>query len=663
MIGRKPFLFAWLGSTAVGLAGAPDARAEVRVAAPVGAHMVIQRGRPVRLWGTAAAGESIRVALAAQSASTVADAAGRWKIALPALTAGGPFELTIDGSNRLRFGDVWVGEVWLASGQSNMELPLSRSTGAHDAVEGGCAGLRLYTVERSTAAAPQSQGKGAWQICDPETASAFSAVAFHFGREIHRTLGVPVGLIQAAWGGTPAEAWTPRDALVASPTLEPMVDALDRAISDPQVKAEAARKLRDWEAHNFYRDTGNRGEVLGYARPARSVAGWTKMQLPQRWEDAGLAIDGAVWFRREVVVPDDWAGADLDLSLGPLDDFDVTYWNGERVGETGAETPEYYAVPRRYPVPGRLVHAGRNVVAVRVFDHYGSGGFAGSAGQMTLGRKDGGASLPLAGTWLYKIERRLPPIVADFNSRPVVPGVDDSNSPTVIWNAMLAPLATVPLAGVIWYQGESNVVHAAQYRTLFPTMIRAWRAAWGAPALPFVFVQLPNFDDGATAPVPGASAWAELREAQAMALQLPKTAMAVTLDIGESRNLHPRNKQEVGRRLALGALQVAYGKDVIAVGPTFRSASREGAALRVRFDAVAGGLTTIDGAPPRGFVVAGADRTWHPAEAKIEGAAVVVSSPEVADPVAVRYGWGNDPVNTLRSQADLPAAPFRTDDW
>ena len=300
---------------------------------------------------------------------------------------------------------------------------------------------------------------------------------------------------------------------------------------------------------------------------------------------------------------------------------------------------------------------------MRVFDHYGSGGFAGSPGQMTLGRKDGAARCRSAGTWLYKIERRLPPIVADFNSRPVVPGVDDSNSPTVIWNAMLAPLATVPLAGVIWYQGESNVAHAAQYRTLFPTMIRAWRAAWGAPALPFVFVQLPNFDDRATAPVPGASAWAELREAQAMALQLPKTAMAVTLDIGESRNLHPRNKQEVGRRLALGALEVAYGKDVIAAGPTFRSASREGAALRVRFDAVAAGLTTIDGAPPRGFVVAGADRTWHPAEAKIEGAAVLVASPEVADPVAVRYGWGNDPVNTLRSQADLPAAPFRTDDW
>ena len=663
MIGRRLFLFAWLASTAVGLAGAPIVRAEVQVAAPVGEHMVIQRGQPVRLWGTAAAGESIRVSVAGRTASTRADATDHWAIALPALATGGPFVLTIDGSNRLSFRDVWVGEVWLASGQSNMELPLSRSTGAHDAVGGGCAGLRLYTVDRSTAAAPQTRGKGAWQICDPQTAAAFSAVAFHFGREIHRTLGVPVGLIQAAWSGTPAEAWTPRDALEASPTLKPMVDAFDRAMADPRVKAEAARKLADWEAHNFYRDTGNRGEALGYARPGRSTAGWPKMELPQRWEDAGLAIDGAVWFRREVVLPDDWAGADLDLSLGPLDDFDVTYWNGERVGETGAETPEYYAVPRRYPVPAKLAHAGRNVISVRVFDHYGSGGFAGSPGQMTLGRKDGGATLPLSGAWLYKIERRLTPIVADFNSRPLVPGVDDSNSPSVIWNGMLAPLATVPLAGVIWYQGESNVVHAAQYRTLFPTMVRAWRAAWGAPALPFIFVQLPNFDDGLAAPLLGVSAWADLREAQALALELPKTAMAVTLDIGEGRNLHPKNKQEVGRRLALGALKVAYGKDVIAAGPTFRSASREGAALRVRFGDVAGGLMTIDGEPPRSFIVAGADRIWHPAAAQIDGDAVLVSSPDVADPVAVRYGWANDPVNTLRSEADLPAAPFRTDDW
>ena len=639
--------------------------AEVKVGPLIGDHMVVERGRPVRLVGTAAPGEAVTATLGAARASTKADVEGRWKLALPPLAAGGPFVLRIAGSNTLSFTDVWAGEVWVAAGQSNMEITLARSRGGDDAVAAGCPGIRLFTIAHVAAATPKSDLGGRWRTCDAATAASFSAVAFHFGRQIHRALGVPVGLIQASWGGTPAEAWTPREALLAEPSLKPMVDAFDLSMRDPARREQFARDLAAWEATNFYQDTGNQGERLGYARPTMDTSGWPTMDLPKLWESAGLQIDGAVWFRREVAVPGEWAGSDLALSLGAIDDFDVTYWNGVRVGATGSETPEYWSAPRRYTVPGRLVQAGRNVIAVRVFDHVGSGGFAGTRGDLTVrAASSDGPALALAGTWLYKVERGLKPGNADFNSRPKLLGPDDPTSPTVLWNGMMAPLAKLPIAGVIWYQGESNAERARQYRTLFPVMIRAWREAWGAPMLPFLFVQLPNLEG----PVGnqralGEGTWADLREAQALALREPNTAMAVTLDIGEPQDVHPREKQEVGRRLALGALKTAYQRDVLSSGPTFLGVLRVNAVMRVRFANLAGGLTTVDDAPPRGFLIAGADRVWRAAEARIEGEAVLVSSPEVPVPVAVRYGWGDNPPNTLRNQVDLPAAPFRTDDW
>ena len=649
---------------ALALAGAGVARAEVKVDALVGDHMVVQRDRPVRLAGTAAPGEAVTATVAAAKASTKADASGRWALTLPALAAGGPYMIRIRGANAVTLGDVWAGEVWFAAGQSNMELPLQRTKGGADAAALGCSGIHLFTVTATPAAKPATHVGGEWRRCDAAVAAGFSAAAFHFARDLHRTLGVPVGVVQATVGGTPAEAWTPREALRAEPTLAPLVEALDRTMTDTAMRAELAKKVAAWEAKNFQQDTGNRGEKLGWAKAGGGR--WQTMAIPQLWESAGLNVDGAIWFRREITVPEAWLGAELALSLGAIDDFDVTYWNGERVGATGAETPAYWSAPRKYVVPGRLVKAGRNVIAVRVFDHFGGGGFAGSAAQMSLRRTtalEGEAPLPLGGAWSYKVERKLAPIVADWSTRPKVLGPEEPASPTVLWNAMVAPLAGLPVAGVIWYQGESNADRAAQYRTLFPLMIRAWRAAWGDPKLPFLFVQLPNFDETPKAPPPGEGTWAELREAQALALREPRTAMAVTLDIGEAKDVHPREKQEVGRRLALAALRLVYGRDVIAFGPTFAAAVRDGATIKVRFTNVASGLTTSDGEPPKGFLIAGADRVWKPADARIEGGAVVVSNAAVTEPVAVRYGWANAPAATLRNQADLPAAPFRSDDW
>ena len=659
--------------------GAPAmARAEVHVSPLIGDHMVLQRGQPIRLAGTAEPGETVSVSLMrgpptvgktkpSGSYTTKADATKHWVVVLPAQRAGGPYALTIEASNRLLFSDIWLGDVWLASGQSNMEMMLHASAGGELATATGCEGMRLFVVRHAQALNPKPDVQGSWSACTPATAAAFSAVAFHFGRELQRTLGVPIGIIQSAWAGTPAEAWTSRTALLSQPTLARLVNEFDAVVNNPARQQALQQRLREWEAKSFVQDEGNRGEGQGFARqPITPAAGWATMSIPQVWEKTGLLIDGAVWFRRDVLVPPSWAGKDLTVALGALDDYDVTYWNGERVGAIGSETPEFWSVQRKYTIPARRVRSGRNTIAVRIFDRGGDGGFAGAPEHLFVSPVVNPAeTISLAGPWNYKVERRVAQVAVDWHSKPRLIGVDDPGSPTVLYNAMIAPLTATPIAGVIWYQGESNIERAAEYRTLFPSMIRTWRKAWGTPTLPFLFVQLPNFTgspEDQKLPL-GSSPWAELREAQTVALMQPKVGMAVTLDIGESSNIHPRNKQEVGRRLALAALRTAYARDAIASGPTFVAAAAEGSAMRVRFNVSNGGLGTTDGAPPQGFIIAGGNRVWHRGNAQIENDTVVVSSPDVPAPVAVRYGWANDPVATLMNLAALPAAPFRSDSW
>jgi sialate O-acetylesterase len=652
------------------------AYANVQLRGIIGDQMVMQRDRPIELHGVAAPREVVSAILspaalgaaagAAEARATVrADARGQWLLTLPAHPAGGPYSLLVEGQNRLAFSDIWFGEVWLASGQSNMEMALHRSLGADLATRSDCAGLRLFTIAHDTALEPATRVRGTWSMCNSREVTGFSAIAFYFGRELQRALGVPIGLIQSAWGGTPAQSWTPRAALLAQPGLAPLVHDFERAVHDPDVRAKYQQTLNDWEIKTFVHDDANRGEALGFARPDASLNGWSTMAVPQFWERAGLNIDGATWFRREVDLPPSFEGQDLTLSLGALDDFDVTYFNGERVGATGVETPQFWSFQRQYRVDARLVRRGRNVIAVRVFDRGGDGGFAGPPDQLFVKPVHGLAAIALTGDWRYRVERGVPPVTIDWNLRPALQDASDPTSPTVLWNAMLAPFAGMPLAGVIWYQGESDVGRASQYRTLFPTMIRAWRDAWAQPTLPFLFVQLPNYGGvpQARATPLGQSSWADLREAQTSALRLPHTAMAVAIDVGDSNDIHPRNKYEVARRLALLALRDVYRQNVLASGPVFRALVRDGQALRVRFASVNGGLRSNSGSKVQGFLIAGADRVWQPAEAFIEGDAVVVSSAQVASPVAVRYAWADDPTATLRDAADLPAAPFRTDAW
>ncbi|HJY28588.1 MAG TPA: sialate O-acetylesterase [Pyrinomonadaceae bacterium] len=635
------------------------ANGEVRLPAIISDNMVLQQGVKVRIWGNAKPSERVTVTLKDKSASTVADAQGRWQAWLDPSKAGGPFELTVKGDNVVTIKNVLVGEVWLCSGQSNMEWPLVNTTGGAETVaQANYPEIRLFTVTKNTSSTPLADVEGHWLITTPDDAAHFSAVGYFFGRELYQQLKVPIGLIHSSWGGTPAEAWTRHDALLSSPELKPILDKYESSLNAlPQAKEAYARALAAWEEKNLYIDGGNKGEALGYADPATSTADWSRMDLPKQFETAGLLIDGAVWFRKDVELPASWSGKDLVLNLPPIDDQDVTYFNGTKVGSTGRDTPNSYMVPRKYVVPGSLVRAGRNVIAVRVFDSAGEGGFS-RGGAFSIGPTES-EPLTLRGVWDYKIEQALEPKHPDWGSRPEAIGVSNQNNPSVLYNAMIAPLVNVAIRGVIWYQGESNAGRAYQYRTLFPTMIRDWRSAWGNN-FPFYFVQLANWH--ANKAEPDESDWAELREAQMMTLREPQTGMAVTIDIGDENDIHPRNKLDVGRRLAAWALADTYKQKVIPSGPLFDRFTIEGNEVRIRFK-YADGLKTIDGGPLKGFALAGEDRHFVWADARIEGDTVIVSSPKISKPVAVRYAWADNPIANLYNKAGLPASPFRTDDW
>jgi sialate O-acetylesterase len=634
--------------------------AEVKLPALIGDNMVIQQGVKACVWGWAEQGEPVSVTMEGQSVMDTADTEGRWKVRIGPFPEGGPYELTISGKNTIILKNVLVGEVWVASGQSNMAWQMRNAVNGEEEVSrANYPQIRLFTVAQATSLSPKEDVEGRWVVCTPEVAGYFSAVAYFFGRELHQTLKVPVGLIHSSWGGTPAEAWTSRETLASDTEIKSILDSLNRALKIlPEAQSRYKKTRAKWEENNYLQDPGNKGLKLGYASYDCSEEGWQGMNLPRGWESSGLPIDGAVWFRTVVDIPEFWAGKELTLRLGSIDDFDITYFNGVKVGETGNETPNYWTVPRKYTIPGSHVRAGRNVIAVRVFDHYGSGGFTGFPADMALSLP-GSDPIPLAGKWLYKVELGVEPVKVDYSTAPSAPfGGGNPNTPTVLYNAMIAPLTPYTICGVIWYQGESNVDRALQYQKLFPMMIRNWRAAWGVGDFPFLYVQLANYLEKKTAP--GESGWAELREAQLKTLDEPETGMAVIIDIGEADDIHPKNKQDVGHRLALWAMAKTYGHDIEYSGPIYQSIVIEGNKVRIRFSH-AQGLHTSDSGKVKGFSIAGADGKFIWADANIEGNEVVVWSDSVTQPAAVRYGWADNPDVNLYNGAGLPASPFRTD--
>ncbi|MDR1341914.1 MAG: 9-O-acetylesterase [Prevotellaceae bacterium] len=638
---------------------AAPAVAKVELPALFSDNMVLQQHANVPLWGKSKPNASVSVSpsWASQPYATAADAAGSWRITLPTPAAGGPHTITISDGSSLKLSNVMVGEVWLCSGQSNMEMPLAGwgkvNSYQQEIAQARYPNIRLLQVEKQTSTAPQPSLKvqgGGWQVCSPATVAEFSATAYFFGRDLHRNLdSIPIGLINTSWGGTVAEAWTSAESLESMPDFAEAVGVL-KGKTDEELRGKYQKESKEWLDVLALADGGLRSNAPLWAAPDLDDSSWKAMAVPGLWEGQGLEnFDGVVWFRYSLDLPAGWKGKELELNLAEIDDDDITYFNGERVGATGGHN-----VPRKYKVPGKLVKAGKNVITVRVMDTGGGGGMYGEAAQIQLKPANSKeVAISLAQEWKYRIAvdlRSLPP-------RPQSP--DNPNRPSVLFNAMINPIAPFTIKGAIWYQGESNAERAQQYRELLPLLIRDWRKQWGSD-FSFYFVQLANFLG--TPSEPPVSTWAALREAQLNTLHVSNTGMAVAIDIGEARDIHPKNKQDVGARLALQARANTYGQQVAYSGPLYSTYRIENSKIRISFTHVDGGLKAKNGGKLRGFTIAGSDRKFYEAEATIEGDEVLVSSPSVAFPVAVRYAWADNPDNAnLYNAADLPASPFRTE--
>jgi sialate O-acetylesterase len=597
--------------------------------------IVLQRDQPIPLRGRSSPDSEVIVTLADLTAATRSDADGSWELNFAALSAGGPHELLIECSGEtLRISDVLIGDVWICSGQSNMEWSLGMcADGKSETAD--LPNLRFMKIDHLPALQPAGEWlyRPQWCSYTQQGIGWISGVAYYFAKRLlEADPTVPIGLIIAAVGGTRIEQWMSDEALSAAGVAE----------CSASVEPEFEDQLAAFIAGLDRRDMEDIPEhARSFALPETDCADWPVMELPCYWQEAGHKFNGAFWFRREVEIPREWEGRSLELHLGTCDKHERTYFNGEEIGRTDiAEDPDVWAAPRRYTIPANKVRAGKSVIAVRVFSHVFGGGMTGPAEAMKIG-PEGCGTIPLHGPWRYQIESNFGNAVAPHN-----------NKPSRLWNGMVSPIVSFPARGFLWYQGESNADDPALYGRLFPAMIRDWRAHWGGGEMPFLFVQLPGYGPGNT--------WPELRAAQATALELPSTAMAVAIDQGDAEDVHPIKKREVGTRLALLALKHSYGHaPIVCEGPVVSNVMKiTPDTLSISFDN-AQGLHSNGGDALGAFEAAGNDGVFTPLPAAtIEGERILLHDVP-NDALFIRFGWQPCPTSHLFNRHGLPAAPFR----
>lgn len=610
-------------------------------------HAVLQRDQPVQVWGTTQPRAQISVSVADDTATAVADATGSWSATLPARAAGGPHELTVTSSSgeSQTIRDVLMGDVWLCSGQSNMEMPVRLISSSTSEMESSANDrIRLLTVARASSAKPLRTfaESVAWRVAAPDTVRDFAAACYFLGRDLHKANGVPQGLIHSSWGGSIIQAWIGAPALRQLGGYEDALRVLDLHVRAP---AQAEREWRDvmdrwWRGHD---------PMLSQASAADADdRDWATIRPDGLWENSGIAellgFDGLLWYRKTVILTAQQASEEATLSLGPIDDVDSTWINGQRIGST-----EGWNVPRDYRIPRGVLKAGANVIAIGVLDTGGGGGLSAPAATRRLRFASG--EVALDGDWRYRIAGSLDRIGAP----PYAPW-QESIGTTTLYNAMIAPLAGYTLRGAAWYQGESNASEPEAYARLLPALMRDWRQAFGAD-LPFLVVQLAGFGPEASAPSP--FSWADIREVQRRAVAADARAALVTaIDIGDRFDIHPGNKQEVGRRLALAARSLVFGEPVVASGPTPLAARHEGGKVVVRFENASPALVVTGGHRPLGFELCDARKRCRFVDAVAEQDRVVLEAHDASDAAFVRYAWANSPLCNLYNPAGLPAVPF-----
>lgn len=628
-------------------------------------HAVLQRDIPIPVWGRGLAREQVHARMAGVEAETRVNPDGSWFLRLPALPAGGPHELCLTcGDETLTLTDILVGDVWVCSGQSNMEYLLAQ-VDIHGEQSSGAdlPGIRLLTVSTPAFADAQTQTGGAWRICAPDTLSNFSAVGGWFGRTLHRDLNVPIGLIANAWGGTRIETWISREALMTDPHGIAEVEAYERLLyAAPGAEQRVFPNFDEWFQAVGPEIPGNPGFSQGWAGADLDDSGWDTMPLPARWQDRGHDFNGIFWFRRTLPLPEAWRGMSLKLELGAIDKHDETYVNGVKVGGMGWEDLNAWSTFREYTVPAELTRGAENLVlAVRVRSHQYHGGMTGPVPRMRVYPEgEISAAVPLAGDWRCAVEQNWghvepPPGAVQGGNGPGQP-----NAPYSMFNSRNAPILRYGIRGWIWYQGESNGEQGELYARLLPLMIQDWRRAWGLGELPFLIVQLANHQPARFEPCEG-SGWPLVRAAQLAALRLPGVGIANAIDIGEANDIHPKDKKSVGLRLARWALSRVYGRGGVPGGPRYRGMrSAANGRVWIAFDDAAG-LRTRDGGPVRWVAIAAADRKFVWADVRIDGEELEVWHPDIPHPSAVCYAWAQNPEGcNLVNGEDLPAFPFHT---
>ncbi len=609
--------------------------------------MVLQRNKPNRIWGWANPRTEIRIEIAGQSAKAITAPDGRWQAEFTPPPVGGPYVLKIDGAAHVELTDILVGDVWLCSGQSNMELGLTRArNGVAEAQAANHPGIRLFRVSPKCAYQPASVPQGKWRVCTPEAFTSegdFSAVAYYFARKIHADTGVPIGLIQSAVGGTPAESWTSPESLRKMPDFMPALDEIAR------LKSLGGEQYGNYISHWY--DEFDRGQKENWSAENLDDSAWKPTALKTVFADLGVPESPAVcWLRKDIMLPDPLPAGKARILLGVVEKMDTVYLNNRFVGASS-----WVENPRAYAIGDGVLRPGKNQLTIRVLKTKPNGGFTHPATDLKIVLGDG-TVIALDSGWkgMLSVDARAPhPLPLGYENYPTMP--------SVLYLGMILPLTPLALTGALWYQGEANWAKPLQYRTLLPTMIADWRAAFAQGDFPFYIVGLPAFNPRQAEPPATADGWTQIRDAQAFTAQtVINSGLATIVDTGDANDIHPTEKQPVGERLALLALKAVYGKTIACSGPTFEKLESLPGGLRIHFSHTDGGLV-CKGENLGEFAIAGADHVWHWAEAKIEGNTVVVASAKVSSPLAVRYAWQANPLATLYNGVGLPAVPFHTD--
>lgn len=619
-------------------------KAQIKLPQIIRDSMILQRDIKINIWGWASNEEKITVKFNGKSYHTKTNN-GKWMLQLPAMKAGGPYTMEISGKNKIVLHDILIGDVWFCAGQSNMEhqMKLHIVKYASEIATANYAEIRQFKVPDVTnLLSPQNDlSGGTWKWADSSNAKDFSAVAYFFAKALYEKYHVPIGIINASWGGVPIESMMSEKSLQSfSNIIQTVEKNKDTAyVNDVNRKAFAQMQLM---AKPEDKGITQKWYDVNYVPKE-----WRRIAVPGYWEDQGVKdLDGIVWYRKEIGVPASMINHPAKIFLGRIVDADELYINGTKVGNTTYLYPQ-----RRYPIPDGILKPGKNLFVVRVTNNSGKGGFVPDKPYELIANND---TIDLTGYWQYKVG-------AVFTSHDLPNMIALQNQPTALYNSMIAPLINYNIKGFVWYQGESNTWEPDEYAKLQPAIINDWRNKWNEGDIPFLFVQLPGFMDYNY--LPSESQWAMFREAQAKSLSVSNTAMAVAIDVGEWNDVHPDKKKDVGDRLALAAEKIAYGENIVYSGPIYQSQKIEDNKIIISFTNTGGGLTTNDDESLSEFAIAGIDKKFVWANAKIEGDKIIVWSDDIKEPKYVRYAWADDPVNpNLINKEGLPAAPFRTDE-